>query len=125
MKCVELNPEGNFDNWEPCKIEELAKMDDVEANPDHIIFEDERVALSVIVLEPYERTPFRKINNDFSLSCLTGGLLISRFSHGGISLLKFEKGETSFHSVEGLKTIRDFQNVSEDVFVMALLEYKP
>lgn len=125
MRCIELNREGNFDRWDHSKLMELrAIKNNVDAGNKYTIYQNENMRLSVFVLESYQRLPFTIVENDFSLISLTGGLAITRFSHGGISLLMFRKGEYVNHVLNNTRMVNDFQNIGEGVMIMAVMEYR-
>lgn len=124
MKYAELNQKGNFDPWDQKRLVELLTLKAGESSDeDYLIYQNERMKLSIFVMEPYERIPFRVFKNDFNLVCLTGGVLVSRYSHGGISLVLFEKGESVKYQVKNTSMIHDFQNVGENLLVLASVEY--
>lgn len=124
MKHVELNQKGNFDLWDQNKLVELLSLKTNEAqNKDSLIFQNERIRLSVLIMEPYERIPFRMFKTDFNLVCLSGGTLISRYGNGGILLKLFDKGEEEKHTVDKKPMINDFQNVGENLLVLAVVEH--
>lgn len=124
MKYVELNPVGNFDTWQASKLEEL--------NNDHIstslgqdlLFENDEYRLWVICLYPGERLPFRMQNTNYSWTCLTGGLVVSRFADGSINFFKIEKEDTGYFKFKGKRFISDFENVGEDLIELNAIEYK-
>ena len=124
MKCIAINREGHFDNWESPMLEEVSNFRNTGNDNPYMIYQNHRIRLNVTILEPYERVPFRIILNDFSLICLSGGLAISRFSHGGISLMQFKKGEHYDHTLKQSCLIHDLQNVGEQLLVLAMIEYK-
>lgn len=124
MKCVELIKKGQFDIWDKSKLAELHELQTCEDFSEYGLYQTEDVKMGLILLEPYERTPFRMIKNRFKLVSLSGGEAITRFSHGGISLLMFEKGECISHGVQRKTMIHDLQNIGKNLLVMALLEYK-
>lgn len=124
VKCVELNRKGNFDRWDPEKLEELKTLDANRSSLNYDLFQDEHVKLSIIILDAYERAPFRVLHHSFDLICLTGGAAITRFSHGGISLVMFEKGEHIHQDIYGKTMVNDLQNVSNGLFILGIIEYK-
>lgn len=125
MKYVELNQRGNFEHWDQNKLVELLSLNGGKTlDEDYLIYQNERIKLSVYIMEPYERIPFREFKNDFNLVCMTGGALISRYSHGGISLVVFDKGERVNQKTNQTSMITDFQNVGESLLVLAVVEYK-
>lgn len=122
MKCVELNRKGNFDNWDLSILSELDKISNDRYFNEYSIFENEYLKCDVILLEPYERMPFKVLKNDFKLICLSGGLALSRFSNGRISLLMFEKGEYYAHNLGIKPMVNDLQNIGDCPLVMTLIE---
>lgn len=124
MKYVELNPKGNFDSSDAGKLRELTEIGNHEGVTEHVIYQDDIFKLRVITLEPYERVPFQKINENYSITCITNGLAISRYSNGKITLVRFQKGDTTYREIEGETLISDFQNIGEEVLKIVILEHK-
>jgi len=125
MKCVELNPEGNFDPWENGKLAELrhGKISNTIGNS--LLFENKKIRLWEITLVPNQRLPFHKQTVDYSLTCLTDGTAISRYKNGKICLLRFKKGDIAYYEYNDHKEIvRDFENIGEGVIKLSLVEYK-
>ena len=125
MKCVELNPKGNFDCWDQGKILELREKGIIIPIDEHVLYEDYSKKLWNITLRPYERLPFQRFKNNYSITCLTEGLAITRFSDGAISLLKFKKGDTSYYEVNDSEMVNDLENIGEELLRIAVLEHKP
>lgn len=124
MKFVELNPSGNFAPWKPSKIEELKNIDINEPLGQQLLFENENVKLWDISLKHGERLPFRIQRTNYSWICLTGGLAISRFIDGKISLIKIEQGETDYWEFKKNELVCDFENVGYDLMKINILEHK-
>lgn len=124
MKCVELNPEGNFDPWDPEKIEELNKKDISKSLGQDLLFENDEIRLWDITLWPNERLPFRIQNSAYSWTCLTNGLAISRHYTGKISLLRFAKGDTAYAELSEPDAVRDLENIGEGILKISVVEYK-
>ena len=74
------------------------------------------------MLDAYERMPFRAFRNSFHMVCLTGGNVLTRFSHGGISLVIFEQGERIYQNLEKNTMVNDLQNLGEELLVMCIVE---
>lgn len=124
MKHAELNKVGDFDCWNQNRLVELLCLKSNEMiDDDYLIYQGEGIKLSVFIMAPKERIPFRKFKNDFNLICLSGGSVLSRSSNGGINLLVFEEGEYVTYNPLNSTMISDFQNVGEEILVMAFLEY--
>jgi len=123
MECVELNPVGNFDPWDPEKMHEL-KNNISESIGQHLLFENKWIRLWDIFLKPGQRLPFRLQNRSYSWTSLTEGLAISRYSNGKISLLRFRKGDNAYQEFTGSFVISDFENIGEEPLKINILEYK-
>ena len=124
MKCVELNPVGNFDSWEPIKLEELKGKDIGSISSSNLIFENQSLKLFSFTLQPYERIPFRQHGYDFSWTCPSGGLAISRNSNGKITLLRIDRGATGYYTLERDSSIFDLENIGENLLEIMLIEHK-
>jgi len=124
MKYVELNPKGNFDPWDDCKIKELRAKKMNQPTTDYLKYEDDAIRLWIIALEPYERLPFQKFKDSFSIICISDGLAISRFMDSTISLLKFNEKDTCYQEVEGSGIVFDLENIGKEILKIAVLEHK-
>lgn len=124
MKCVELNPIGNFNPWEPGKLEELEKNELDNCLDSNLMFENESIKLWSFSLQPYDRLPFRKHLYHFSWTCPSGGLAISRNSNGKITLLKYDRGDTGYYEPKDESAIFDFENIGEELLEITILEHK-
>ncbi|MEL6917349.1 MAG: hypothetical protein AAFO99_06425 [Bacteroidota bacterium] len=123
MKCVELNPAGNFDPWEPEKINELQRKK-ISESVGELIFENDDLRLWDISLWPKERLPFRRQNNTYSWTSLTDGLAVSRYVNGQITLIHFKKGDTNFVEFPKNNAINDLENIGDNILKINVLEYK-
>ncbi|WP_298790016.1 hypothetical protein [uncultured Allomuricauda sp.] len=124
MQCVELNPAGNFDPWEPKMIDELLHQEIKDSLGERLVFENETVKLWDIRLEPGERIPFRKHNANYNWVCVTGGLALTRHGNGKISMVKLEPGETEYWEFEGKNYTNDLENIGDRTIAINVLEYK-
>jgi hypothetical protein len=124
MKYVELSRKENFDSWNTMDLAELHQLQTCEDFNEYRIYQSKNVKIGLIILESYERTPFRLMKNSFKLVSLSGGEAITRFSDGRISLMMFEKGECVSQNVVVPPMINDLQNIGDNLLVMALIEYK-
>ena len=125
MKCVELNPSGNFDSWEPSKILELQRKKIDDRLGQKLLFENDKIKVWEVVLFPGERLPFRKINGNYSFTSMTEGLAISRYATGKINLVRIKKGDSMFIKHEGQAAIYDFENIGENILFLHVMEFKP
>lgn len=124
MKCVALGSKGNFETWNRTDLAKLHQSQTCEDFNEYGIYQSNGIKMGLIILEPYERTPFRLIKHHFKLVSLSGGEAITRFSDGNISLLLFEKGGFVSHNESNKVMINDLQNIGNNLLVMALIEYK-
>jgi len=124
MKIVELNAKGNFDSWDPAKLNELQSKKITEDLCNHLIFENDAIKLWEIVLRPSERIPFRRCKNSYSLTGLTGGVALSRIHNGVIKLIRFQKNDIAFWDFQDYNHICDFENIGEDILRISVTEFK-
>ncbi|MGB7395558.1 MAG: hypothetical protein WA913_14305 [Pricia sp.] len=125
MKCVELNSKGNFDTWKPSKVEELRSMKIRECLGQKLLFENDLIRVWEAVLFPGERLPFRKVTGDFSFTSITEGLAISRCADGTITLVRINKGDSTFIKSAGRELIHDLENIGENILFLHAMEFKP
>ncbi|MDO6518836.1 hypothetical protein [Zobellia uliginosa] len=123
MVLTELNPKGNFDSWDKKKLNEI-KQNTFSTKIGDILFENDELILSEIILKPGERTPFRKHCNDYSCTCFTDGLLVSRNVNGQIGLLRFDEGDQFYWTCSTKETIHDLENIGENTVIIKVLEIK-
>lgn len=125
MKCVELNAKGNFDPWEPSKLEELKKKDIDERIGQKLLFENDTIKLWEVVLFPGERLPFRKISGNYNLTSMTEGLALSRSANGKITLVRINKDDSMFIKHDGSEAVYDFENIGDTLLFLHAMEFKP
>lgn len=124
MESVQLNQAGNFEPWIPSILDELNNYLVKDPLGGYLVFEDERVKLWQIVLEPKERLPFRLQNTNYSWTCSSGGMAISRFNDGSIHLLRIDKMDTGYFKFKNSELVSDFENIGENVLEIDIVEYK-
>lgn len=124
MDHTEVNEKGNFDTWESEKIREL-KKGNFDSPAGKCLFENHSLRLLEIKIQPYERLEFTKYHNNYSLTCLSGGLAISRSASGKINLLRFNKDDIIHLQWAEKEVIIDFQNIGEDLLHFVIVEHKP
>lgn len=124
MDSTEINEKNNFDTWEIEKVNELHAgcFNDSIGN---FLFENDTIKLWDLTLCPNERIPFGRRKSNFSLTCITDGLAISRNATGQINLMRFKKGETPIWQHKGNEIINDFENIGDDVLKFIVIEHKP
>lgn len=125
MKCVELNPSGNFEPWDPSKLLELQRKKIDDRLGQKLLFENDTIKVWEVILFPGERLPFRKISGNYNVTSLTEGLAVSRNANGKISLVRIKKGDSMFIEHEGQEAIYDFENIGENILFLHAMEFKP
>ncbi len=123
MTITELNPKGNFDSWDESKLKEIRKgnFSDIIGES---LYENDEIILWEIVLEPFERLPFRRHNNNFSCTSFTDVLALVRNVNGLISLVKMHKGDHFYADCTKKERIQDIENIGENTIKVAVVEEK-
>jgi len=125
MKCVEINPVGNFEHWDLEKIKELRDESEINVSlGQKLLFENSTSRLWDLVLWPSQRIPFRRHEFPHSIICMTKGLAISRFGTGKINLVQFEEGDTEFLEPNENNSIYDLENIGESIIKLFVLEMR-
>ncbi|WP_411031603.1 hypothetical protein [Spongiimicrobium sp. 3-5] len=125
MKCVELNPKGNFDPWESSKVQELKEQQVSKSLGQKLLFENENMLVWEVVLFPQERLPFRKQSTNYCWVSHTNGLVISRRGDGKINMIHLKKGDSQFFKAEDTNYISDLENIGENLIFINIMEFKP
>ncbi|MEO1011378.1 MAG: hypothetical protein AAFX53_08740 [Bacteroidota bacterium] len=123
MKYAELNPKGDFTNWDEEKLNELERTEFPEELGNRLLFENDRVRLWELRLAPQDRLPFRRFRNDYSWSCPSGGMLVERNCNGTILFSHFEKEDKGHVDVKERIQIKDMQNIGFESLRMHIMEY--
>lgn len=123
MVVTELNPKGQFENWDKNKLKEIHEQKFSNEVGD-VLFENDDLILSEIVLKPKERLPFRYHRYDCSCTSITDGLLITRNINGQIGLLRIEKSKCFYWKHKKDDMIHDLENIGENTVIIRLLELK-
>lgn len=123
MKLLEIIPEGDYKAWDKTKLEEIRKEKFSDSNGE-FLFENEEIRLSKIVLEPKERMPFRRLNNNYNYTSFTDGLLLTRNINGQVGLIRLVKGGSIFCECSNQESIKDLENVGEETIKMTVIEQK-
>jgi beta-alanine degradation protein BauB len=101
-----------------------SELDDPdEAVGTRLLFENERVRVWEIRLEPGERAPFHRHALPYFWSCVEGGTARQRFADGTLLVRRYEMGETEFsdHSANDAK-VHDLENAGESVVRFVTVE---
>lgn len=123
MILTEINPKGNFDNWDESKLGEISKGKFSNAVGE-ALYENKEIILWEIVLEPFERLPFRRHTNNYSCTCFTDGLLLARNVNGRITLIRMKKGDHYYVECTEKEVIQDLENIGENRIKIAVVEEK-
>ncbi len=124
MDITEINEKTNFSTWEDEKVKELKKGFFVNTLG-NFLFENDRIRLWDLSLLPKERIPFGRRKSNYSLTCMTDGLAISRKSNGQIDLIRFQQGDTPIWQHQDDQIICDFENIGETELKFIVIEHKP
>lgn len=124
MKSIELNKNGNFDQWQPHLLNELKNENISNSLGQKILFEDEKIKIWSISLAPKERMPFRKIDCSYSFLAMTDAMIITRSCSGSICLHHIENGESKFIPFSDNKSLCDIENIGTDLVYFNLTEFK-
>ena len=125
VEYVELNPKGNFDNWECSKVKELNAKSVSEHLGEELLYENRNMKVWSVTLLPDERLPFRRINSNYCYVSMTKGLAITHNGNGEITLLRLAEGDSSFMQMEGREAIHDLENIGENILMLHIMEFKP
>lgn len=123
MIWTEINPEGNFDTWADTKLKEV-KEGNYSDTVGEILYENNEIILWEITLAPFERLPFWRHTNNYSCTCITEGLALTRNINGRISLLRINKGDHLYANCFKNELIRDLENIGDTVIKIAVVEEK-
>ncbi len=89
-----------------------------------LVFENERVRVWEMHLEPGERVPFHCHRTPYFFICHEGGRGIQRFPDGRLLHLEFDRNDVDFLDDERLETdrIHDFENAGDTAFRFTTFE---
>lgn len=123
MITTKINEKGNFETWGVKEINEIKSkfFFDTMGN---FLFENDSMKLWDLTLYPNERSPFVKRVSNYTLTCMTDGLALSRNSNGQINLMRFKKGESILCEFEKMNIVSDFQNLGENILKLIVMEHK-
>lgn len=121
MILTELNPKGNFDSWDKARLREI-KNGNFSEKIGKILYEGKEFVLWQIELKPFERLPFRLHKYNYSCTCFSEGLALSRNLNGQIALLRFERGDHFYKECREEEMVTDFENVGENPIKIAIVE---
>ncbi len=123
MNCIELCPEGHFEAWEPMRRSELKSGEYREEMGQKIIYEDGKIRLWLIQLEPKERLGFTWLRSDFKVMSHVQGFAVSHRNSGEITLIQYKKGDVyRYNTLEMGEQVWDLENIGADPLEFVLIE---
>lgn len=123
MTITDLNPKGNFDSLDASKLKEIERGQFSDAVGE-ALFENEEIILWEIVLEPFERLPFRRHRNNYGCTCFTDGIILLRNVNGQITLMQMNNGDHYYVECHEQEIIQDLENIGENAIKIAVVEEK-
>ncbi|MBT8319697.1 MAG: hypothetical protein KJP01_06155 [Gramella sp.] len=124
MKYIEINAAGNFNSWNPIRLNELNEEKISTDLGQKVLFENEYLRIWEVVLMPNEKLPFRKMTLDYYWMAASEGMAISRFSDGKIILMHLEKGDSEFLMHKDDPATYDLENIGEEILFLQMTEFK-
>ena len=123
MNCIELSPKGNFEAWEIDRKKELNSAVINDALGHKIIFEDGRIRVWHIQLEPKERLGFRKLNRSFRVMSQAQGFAVSHRQSGAIYLIQTNDGDVYHYNTKKLgEQVWDLENIGPEKLDFVIME---
>ena len=124
MLVEELLPENSFDRWPVALRQELAESQTNIQVGQSLAYEDAKVRVWSIALEPGQRLPFHRHTCDYSWTSLTPGVGVVYYSSGDAYRVTYERGDTDFyhHAVKG-DFLHDLENIGDTVLEFMTVEY--
>ncbi|MEM9141575.1 MAG: hypothetical protein AAGA86_01220 [Bacteroidota bacterium] len=123
MRYAQLNPIGDYTNWHNESLCELEEADYSDALGNHLLFQNDKIRVWEIRLNPKERLPFRVFRHNYCWSCSTGGLAISRNINGGVVFYSYEEEDIGHVELQGEFEVFDFQNIGFQKLIVHIMEY--
>lgn len=100
---------GTFDREE--FTAELASAADNRDVGTAVLFENDRVRVWDLAVEPGGRLPFHCHTASYFFTCVEGGRMINRFADGNQVMLEMDDGFTWFTEITDEPEIHDLENV--------------
>ena len=76
-----------------------------------VLFENERVRVWDLAVEPGGRIPFHAHTTSYFFTCVEGGRMINRFPDGNQVTVDMDDGATWFSAIDAEPEIHDLENV--------------
>lgn len=124
MNCIELSPKGHFKAWEEMRKKELECGQFPTDLGHQVLYEDGKIKLWSILLQPKEKLGFRRISCDFRAMSQVDGFAVSHRSTGEIFLIQCKKGEMYRYKKRELgEQIWDLENIGAEPLELVVIEY--
>ncbi|MEY2421041.1 MAG: hypothetical protein QOI95_1108 [Acidimicrobiaceae bacterium] len=91
--------------------DELASAPGNQAIGTSVLFENDRVRVWDLTVEPGDRLPFHCHTTSYFFTCVEGGRMINRFADGNQVTLDVDDGFTWFTDIGDEPEIHDLENV--------------
>lgn len=116
--------EGAFDQWSVELCLELQDSGDNERVGQQVVFEDQQIRVWSISLEPGARLPFHCHRRDYSWTCLTEGMGVTRYHTGEMFRVTYQRGDQDFydHREKG-DFVHDLENVGSTNLRFVTVEF--
>jgi mannose-6-phosphate isomerase-like protein (cupin superfamily) len=76
-----------------------------------VLFENDRVRVWDLTVEPGGRIPFHAHTTSYFFTCVEGGRMINRFPDGNQVTLDMDDGATWFSAIDADPEVHDLENV--------------
>ena len=124
MECTELSPAGNFEAWEPNRLEELQSGQISSEAGQLLLHESDETRLWLVSLEYKQRLGFRNTKYQIKTMSQTDGFAVSHYGNGQICLIEFKKDQMQRQEVLGLcDKVWDLENIGSEPLEFILIEY--
>ena len=119
-----MSPRGQFETWESRRQTELKAAEFSNELGQKVLYEDDKIRLWLIQLQPKERMGFRKINSDFRAMSQVDGFAVSHRSSGEILLVQCKKGDMfRYNKIHQEEQVWDLENIGNDPLELVIIEY--
>jgi beta-alanine degradation protein BauB len=118
----EVLDEGTFDRSE--FEEELAAAPDNRDIGTSVLFENERVRVWEVRLQPGERGPFHLHDREYFWTVVDPGIGRQRSNDGTVKVRRYDEGDTSYqYNSPDDAMIHDFENAGDDQIRFITVEF--
>jgi hypothetical protein len=111
-------------SFDPAEFaDELAAADGNFLVGTRLLFENERVRVWDLTLQPGERVPFHRHRTSYFYRCHAGGPTLVRTPGGEAYIFASESDEVTFHAIEpDERVVHDLENVGEATLSFTTVE---